>query len=174
MLKLENMRPWEEVMLVLKRHWIVYFILSLYLLVWLVISWVLLLINDFQPFVYIVLVVFWMWFAMFLYIQWLNHELDMFIITNNRIIWVEQISFLNRNVTECNLWQVQEVNSLTKWLFANLLNYWTILIQTAWNSTNLKMDFAPESIKKQRMILNIVDDYRDSKHFYWEKKEEKS
>jgi hypothetical protein len=36
------------------------------------------------------------------------------------------------------------------------------------------MDFAPDSLKKQRVILNIVDDYRDSKHInHGEKKEEK-
>ncbi len=85
----------------------------------------------------------------------------MYIITNNRIIWVEQIAFLNRTVSECNLWQVQEVNSRTKWFFANILNYWTILIQTAWNAQTLRMDFAPDSLQKSRKILNIVDAYRD-------------
>ena len=101
-------------------------------------------------------------FSIFLFIEWLNHELDMYIITNNRVIWVDQLSFLNRTVSECNLWQVQEVNSKTSWLFANVLNYWTLSIQTAWNQTTLRMDFAPDSMQKARKVLNIVDDYRDT------------
>ncbi len=69
------------------------------------------------------MIVFLLFFIMFLYIEWLNHELDLYIVTNNRIIGVEQISFLNRTVSECSLGQVQEVNSKTKGLFANILIY---------------------------------------------------
>jgi uncharacterized membrane protein YdbT with pleckstrin-like domain len=106
-------------------------------------------------------IVFWLFFSVFLYIEWLNHELDMYVVSNNRVIWIDQVSFLNRTVSECNLWQVQEVNSKTSGLFANIFNYWTLSIQTAWNKTTLKMDFAPDSMQAARKILNIVDDYRD-------------
>ena len=107
------------------------------------------------------MIVYWEIFSLFLYIEWLNSELDMYVVTNNRIIWVDQISFLNRTVTECNLGQVQEVNSSTKWLFANILNYWQISIQTAWSLTTLSMWFAPNALQTSRQILNVVDDYRD-------------
>jgi Bacterial PH domain len=102
-----------------------------------------------------------MGFSLFLFIEWLNHELDMFVITNNRIIGVEQISFLNRNVSECNLGQVQDVSSLTKWFFANILNYGTVTMQTAGNASNFLMDFCPKPLDNGRGILNIVDNYRD-------------
>jgi len=88
----------------------------------------------------------------------------MYVVSDNRVIWIDQISFLNRTVSECNLWQVQEVNSKTSWLLANLLNYWTLSIQTAWNKTTLRMKFAPDSMQEARKILNIVDDYRDKKN----------
>jgi hypothetical protein len=38
----------------------------------------------------------------------------MYVITNKRIIGIDQISFLNRTVSECGLADVQEVNSKTK------------------------------------------------------------
>ena len=88
----------------------------------------------------------------------------MFIITNNRIIWTDQVAFLNRNVAECNLWEVQQVNSYTKWFFSNILNYGSITIQTAWNSWNIHMDFAPDSLQSARKVLNIADDYKDMKY----------
>jgi len=56
------------------------------------------------------------------------------------------------------------VNSNTKGLFANLLNYGTLFIQTAGSKQNLKMDFAPDPINQARKILNIVDDYRDNQN----------
>jgi len=86
----------------------------------------------------------------------------MYIVTNNRIIGVDQISFLNRSVSECNLWQVQEVNAHTKWFFANMLNYGTVKVQTAGSSANMVMDLVPDCLQSQRKVLNIVDQYRDS------------
>ena len=161
MLNLQNMRPWEEVLRVIRRHWIVYIMLFLYFFIWIIISVSLYIIlwNSLLP--NLLNIIFWLFFLVFLYIEWLNHELDMYVITNNRVIWIDQIAFLNRTVSECNLWQVQEVNSKTSWLLANLLNYWTLSIQTAWNQTTLKMDFSPDSMQEARKILNIVDDYRD-------------
>ena len=44
-----------------------------------------------------------------------------------------------------------------------MLNYGSLTILTAWNATNMVMDFSPDSMQKARKILNIVDDYRDKK-----------
>jgi len=162
MLKLENMRPWEEVDIVINRHWIVFLILVLYTIVWVSVTTTIFSIFWGQMWVYIFMVLFWMLFLLFLYIEWLNHELDMFIITNNRIIWLDQVSFLNRTISECNLWQVQEVNASTKWILANLLNFWTVTIQTAWNISNFEMTYVPNAIQTSRQILNAVDSYRDT------------
>jgi len=172
MLNLENMRPWEKVWLVIRRHWIVYAILWLYLFLWVIITISLYFILGAWIWTNLLQIIFWLFFSLFLYIEWLNHELDLFIITNNRIIWVEQKSFLDRTVSECNLWQVQEVNSSTKWFFSNIFNYWSIYIQTAGSSTTLKMDFAPDSLQWARKMLNIVDEYRNVHHSVAGMKEE--
>ena len=164
MIQLENLRPGENVISVIKRHWIAYVILWIYFITWLIISLSLLLILWNTLIWNLANIVFWLYFLVFLYIQWLNHELDMYVVTNNRVIWIDQVSFLNRSVSECNLWQVQEVNSKISWLFANILNYWTLSIQTAWNVTTLKMTFCPDSMQEARKLLNIVDDYRDKQN----------
>lgn len=159
MLKIDNLRPGEIIKIVLKRHRIVFVLLSFFFLIWIVISIWMYVMFEFWIIAHLLNIVFWMPFSLFLYIEWLNHELDTFVITNNRIISVEQISFLNRAVSECNLWQVQEVNSRTKWVLANLFNYWSLSIQTAWNVTTMIMDYCPDSINQARDILNIVDEF---------------
>lgn len=161
MLKLENMRPWEEVEIVIKRHWIVFLFLGLYALIWVSVTTTIFGFFWSQVWVYIFMVVFWMLFLVFLYIEWLNHELDMFVISNNRIIGLDQVSFLNRKISECNLWQVQEVNASTKWLLANIFDFGTVTIQTAWNISNFEMTYVPNAIQTSRKILNSVDHYRD-------------
>ncbi|MFK7779748.1 MAG: PH domain-containing protein [Candidatus Gracilibacteria bacterium] len=161
MLALRNLKKGEKILIVVKRHWIIFAMLGVFFAIGLVVSIILFIILGFSLLGSLTNIVFWLFFSVFLYIKWLNHELDMYIISNNRVIGIDQISFLNRTVSECNLGQVQEVNSKTSGLFANILNYGTLSIQTAGNQTNLKMDFAPDSMHAARKILNIVDDYRN-------------
>lgn len=52
-----------------------------------------------------------MFFLTFILLSWINDELDLFLITDQRIIGIEQISALSRRVTECGLNRVQEVNA---------------------------------------------------------------
>lgn len=160
-IKLKNMRPWEKTLMLVKRHWIILVVLGIYFLFGVAMT-ILIYVFGNNWWTHFWVVIFWMIYSIFLYIQWLDHELDMYVITNNRIIWVEQISFLNRRVSECNLWQVQEVGSHTKWLLANLLNFWTVKISTAWNWRNFSMTYCPEALDNSRSILNIVDNYRDT------------
>lgn len=164
MLNLKNLKSWEKIEMIIKRHWIVFVMLWVFFFIGLVITTILYTIIGFTFLSNMINIIFWMFYSLFLYIEWLNHELDMYVVSNNRVIWIDQVSFLNRKVSECNLWQVQEVNSKTSGLFANLFNYWTISIQTAWSKTTLKMDYAPDSMQEARKILNIVDDYRDSQN----------
>ncbi len=168
MLKIEELKRWEKIEMVLRRHRIVYVLLFIYFLIALFIWIGIFFIIWSFTFALMLNILFWLFICNFLLIEWINHELDLYIITNNRIIWVEQVAFLNRIVSECNLWQVQEVNSSTKWFFSNMLNYWTLTIQTAWNLTTMKMDFCPDAIKQARKVLNIVDNYRDNEEWKWE------
>lgn len=163
MLHIQNLREWEEILMVIRRHWVAYFIVFFYFFIWVLVTVGLYIIIWFWVFSNILNIVFWLILSIILYIEWLNHELDMFVVTNNRIIWIEQISFLNRSVSECNLWQVQEVNSSTKGFFANMFNYGNLSIQTAGNIITMKMDFCPDSMQQARKVLNIVDAYRDGK-----------
>lgn len=158
--RLENPLPWENIEIVIKRHWIVYVTIGVYFVSALILSFVLIYFFFTNILIYLILVIFWMFFVLHSYVQWLDHELDLFIITNFRIIWIEQVSLLNRVVSECSLWQVQEVWSKTQGFFANILNYWTITIQTAWNATNFAMEYAPNSISTSSLVLNIINTYR--------------
>ena len=91
MLSLKNMRPWEEVRIVIRRHYIVYVILSAYFALWLAINASLYFIFWFSNFSNLLIVCFWLFYLMFLYMEWLNHELDLFIITNNRNLTIKQV-----------------------------------------------------------------------------------
>ena len=166
MLELQNLRPGEKVEMVIRRHWIVFVVLGINALLLLIINIVLHVIFWFELWVNIFSLVYFMWFVLYMYIEWVNHELDMYVITNSRIIWIEQVWFLNREVSQCALNDVQEVNSKTQGFFANMFNYWDLTIQTAWNASNFKMDFVPDSLQASRKVLNMVE---EKKHDLWKR-----
>lgn len=161
-IQLRNLRTGEKVDTVVRRHWIVFVMVGLYAVGWVALSIILLIILGISSATNFLLVIFWMYYSMFLYISWLNHELDLFVITNNRVICIEQKSFLNRAVGECTLDKIQEVGVETKWFFANILDYGTMTLRTAGTTTNFDMTFSPRPMEQSRHINNIVDRYRDS------------
>ncbi len=163
MLNLDHLREWEVVKKVVRRHWMAFVPLFLYSVLVLIIiisvyftMWFTLMSN-------LIVIIFTMFSILFLFIDWLNNELDMYVISNKRIIGIDQISFLNRTVSECSLADVQEVNSKTKWIFANLFDYGSVTIQTAWNASNFHMAIVPEPLKTARQILNIVEELKKGK-----------
>jgi hypothetical protein len=86
MLELNHLRPGEKVEMVIRRHWIIFVFLGLYFFFGLIISIMTLVWFGFTTVSSLCLIVFWMMYFMFLYIDWINHELDLFVVTNNRII----------------------------------------------------------------------------------------
>lgn len=106
--ELSNMKPGEKVDTVIRRHWIVFVMVALY-----GIGGILFTVTIFWLFGFILesllaMTLFWMYYSMFLYISWLNHELDLMVVTNNRIVVVEQLSFLDRDIGETTLDKIQE------------------------------------------------------------------
>lgn len=166
--QLDNLRPGEEVHMVMKRHWIVLVRTFVYLALLVKIPLLLFIfrseISNVMPLGYLTLftVVFMMVFALFIFVDWLSNELDFFVFTNERIIGVEQISFLNRAISECSLDRVQEVNAFSKGLLANLFNYGTVDIRTASEDSRFEMHVIPFPVERAREILNIVQEFKNA------------
>lgn len=166
--RLDNLRPGEEVKMVMKRHWIVLVRTFAYLALLVKVPLFLFLFRDgisnVIPLSYLTVfaVVFMMAFALFIYVDWIANELDFFVFTNERIIGIEQLSFLNRAISECSMDRVQEVNAFSKGLLANIFNYGTVDIRTASEDSRFEMNVIPEPVEQARAILNIVQEYKNS------------
>lgn len=170
---LEDLQKGEKLLSLTRRHWIVHVISFVYIF-FLVISVIILLVYKsllpsfisngfFYPFV----IIYVLWFILFIYINWVNNELDLILVTNKRVIWIDQISFLNRSVSECSLNDVQEVNIETKWLLANLFNFWKLSIHTASEESKFHMWVVPNVIDSARNIQNIVHSYKATAQEYF-------
>jgi len=62
---------------------------------------------------------------------WFDYYLDIWIITTNRIVNVEQKGLFSRQVSELKFHHIQDVSTDVKGFFPTLLNFGDVTVQTA-------------------------------------------
>ncbi len=94
-------------------------------------------------------------------IAWLNEEFDLFILTNERLIDITQVSFLKRTVASTPLKQIQDTTSSIDGVLPTLLNYGNIEVQTAaGDASKFEIDRVPDPAFVARKILNYARESR--------------
>src|SRR3989338_8473030 len=134
-----HLSPDEKILMVLHRHWIVIFgkfSLGVFLLLipFFVLSVALslgeafgslFLLVEFLSVVYLMIVV------LLMLIFWMDYYLDIWIITSERIVDIEQKGLFNREISEFTLDKVQDITVEVPDLLATTLKSGNIIIQTA-------------------------------------------
>ncbi len=69
--------------------------------------------------------------CVFFYSSFIDYYLDTLIITNDRLVHIEQKSLFSRSISEMDLTKLQDVTSEVSGFFPSLFNYGTIRIQSA-------------------------------------------
>lgn len=68
---------------------------------------------------------------LFFYTNFIEFHLDLWIVTNDRLLDIEQKSLFHRTVSEVDLYQIQDASSEIKGIFPTIFNYGNIVLQTA-------------------------------------------
>ena len=89
---------------------------------------------------------------------WTNYYLDLWVITDRRIILVDQVGFFNRRVSNFRLERLQDIKVSINGIIPTLLNYGTIRAQTASASeNNFESTFLPDPRELQSLIQTAMD-----------------
>ncbi|MBU1083431.1 PH domain-containing protein [Patescibacteria group bacterium] len=102
-------------------------------------------------FLYFAWLVFW---GSYLAYEYLNWHKDRFIITDQRIINIDQKSLFSRKVSEVELERVQDIYHEIVGTFATTMDYGVIVIQSAGSSVRLEDIAKPAEM--QDMIVRLV------------------
>jgi hypothetical protein len=90
---------------------------------------------------------------------WTHYYLDVWIITDRRIILIDQIGFFNRNVSVFRLERLQDIEFYIKGIIPTLLNFGTLRAQTASSlESNFKTSGLPDPRGLQAIIQKATDD----------------
>lgn len=85
--------------------------------------------------------------------HWVIHYFDSFIITDMRIIDIDQTGLFKRTVSETTFDKVQDVTYTIAGLFATAMDYGTVSVQTAGAENKIELDHVPHPKKVHEVIL---------------------
>lgn len=163
-------REGETIILFLRRHWFIFFMRLLLIIVsvisLIIIYYLFIFFNsNFQESEYYNLLLFGESLATlfiwnFFFILWLDYYLDAWIVTNERIINIEQRGFFMRNISELKLTKIQDVTSEIIGVIPSLLNYGNIYVQTAAEKERFTFIQIPNPNKVKNAIVQLQEKER--------------
>lgn len=111
---------------------------------------------------YLGAILFLLYSLMFLMIAILDEEFDLFILTDERLIDITQVSFLKRTVATTPLSQIQDTTSNIQGISGTILNYGRIDVKTAAGAAStFNMDHVYDPSTVARLILNQAEEWRE-------------
>ena len=82
------------------------------------------------------------------------------IVTNDRLLHIEQEGLFARTISELDLYQVQDVTSEVKGVFPSLFGYGNLLVQTAGAKEVFRMVDIPHPENLRQAILDLAEEDR--------------
>ncbi len=91
---------------------------------------------------------------------WIDYWLDVWIVTNQRIINIEQNGLFARNISELHFQTVQDITSKVHGLIPTFLNYGDVEVQTAAVQGRFLFRNIPDPYKVRAMLIEKQKEYR--------------
>ncbi len=165
-----NLQPGETLLSVMRKHWFVLFIhilpfgvvFFLPLIILSVLSSITM--SPTQMALTIFFSSFWMLISLTaMFTIWTNYYLDLWIVTNKRIIDIEQKALFNREIKTLHMKTVQDVQVDVVGIFETFLKFGTLRVQTAGTGgTDAKIVGIPKPELERDIIMHEVNLYRSS------------
>jgi len=106
--------------------------------------------------------VYYLSIGLFAFTYLVSYYLDVLIITNDRLLTVEQQGLFSRTIAELDLYKIQDVTSTIKGIFPSIFRYGDLLVETAGAAEefNIEQISNPEALRQA--IMDLADE--DRKH----------
>ncbi len=80
----------------------------------------------------------------FFFIKWTDYYLDVFILTNKRVIYISQKGLFSRRISSTRLDRVQDVSAEVSGMMPTFLNYGNVHVQTAGETQEFVLHDLPD------------------------------
>jgi len=96
----------------------------------------------------------------FLFTAFLDYYLDFWVVTNDRMLNIEQEGIFSRTVSEVDLYKIQDATSEVKGILASIFGYGTIYIQTAAEKERFELTKIPNPNEVRKIIMDMAEEDR--------------
>lgn len=104
--------------------------------------------------------IFFLFGSLFIYQMFIDYWLDVCIVTDKRILDIEQQGLFSRTVSELRLFRVQDVTAEIKGFWKTMFNYGDVFIQTAAEKERFEFIGIPHPNEVAKMILDLAEEDR--------------
>ncbi len=166
-----SQRPDEKLFIVARQHWFILFkrlmiVFILFIVPLIIIPLLLnagsgLANNDISSLVYYLRDVYWTGLFVAAFVVWAIWYLNLYIVSEERVVDIDQLGLLKQVVSELNIETVEDVTSETVGLFGSFLNYGTVHIQTAGASERFEFENVPDPANVANVVLTLFEAQND-------------
>ncbi len=103
------------------------------------------------------------------FVIWFDYYLDVWIITNKRVINVEQKGLFSRHVSELGFLQIQDISTNVSGFIPTILNYGHVHVQTAAEQSKFVFRSVPNPYNIKAILIELQSK-NQRKTFYKKKK----
>ncbi len=160
-------KPDEKVTMLVRKHWsvlvrqVIMFIIAagVPLAIYLVITKVMNITLDHSSLGFVLAVLgvsaFELYVLLFFFIFWIDYYLDLWVITDSRIVAIEQEGLFSRRVSELPLSHVQDVKTDVSGFVATMLRYGNVTIETAGEQSKFVFEHIPRPDLIAQKIIEL-------------------
>ncbi len=104
--------------------------------------------------------IFYLSILLFFYTEFVVFYLDVSVVTNDRIVEMEQLSLFSRTISELELFRIQDVTSEVNGVFASMFHYGNVYIKTASNNNHVILYNVPHPEKIREDLIKLSHEDR--------------
>ena len=162
-----SQQPDEKILLVVREHWfrLVFKLVIILVLSLLPVIFKMLLVGTdifnrsqtADAIAQTVISVYYLALLVALFIVFVLYYLNIHIVSEERVVDIDQVGLLFHQVSELNVEKIEDVTSQTAGFIGNLLNYGTVFVQTAGTIERFEFNNVPNPEKVASVILELYE-----------------
>ena len=161
----------EKVEMVIRKHKISLLRSFLYLLLMITVPWIVFYIVAPIAFSFLVQapysklflllsLIYYLFIWLFVFIAWIDYYYDLWLITDQRLLDIEQKGFFSRVVSELDIKRIQDITSEVHGILPTLFGFGSIHIQTAGEKNRFVLESVSHPVTVRRKIVGIYEKAR--------------
>lgn len=113
--------------------------------------------KPYQDIYFLLTTIFYGFLWIIVFLEWSDYYLDIFLITNKRIMIIRQLGLFHRVVSELELSKIQDITSSVNGPLQTLFDFGSLEIQTASEDNKVEPKFIPHPVTVRRKIMELCD-----------------